>query len=77
MSDSIIEHLDNEDLLEFIQYIIGCDYISDLRTEDYNEKAKRLLEKLDHSKYSLSAIEDAIEYLSKSHSNLENKTNRR
>ena len=55
----------NEDLLEFIQHIIGCEYISDLRSEDYNERARHLLDKLDHSYYSFDSIKDALEYLSK------------
>lgn len=72
MNDSIINNFENEDLLEFMQYIFGCDYISDLRTEDYNERAKRLLEKLDCSQYSFNSIEDAIDYLSKTQLNLNN-----
>ena len=72
MNNSILNNLKNEDLLEFMQYIVGCEYVSDLRTEDYNERAKRLLEKLDCSQYSFDSVEDAIEYLSKSQLNLNN-----
>jgi hypothetical protein len=30
------------DLLEFLKYILGCTYISDLKTKNYNVKAKDL-----------------------------------
>jgi hypothetical protein len=55
----------NEDLdiLEFLKYIFDCMYISDLRTEPYNERAKHVLDKLDLNKYSLNQIIDAIEYI--------------
>lgn len=55
---------DNINLLEFIQYIIGCEYLSDLRSGIYNEKAKLLLQRLDLTQYSFKSIIDAIEYLS-------------
>jgi hypothetical protein len=51
------------DLLEFLQYIVGCDYISDLKNEPYNSKAKLLLSQLDVSYYSLNQIKDATEYI--------------
>lgn len=53
----------NLDLLEFFRYIIGCQNISDLRTELYNAKAKALFDKLDWTNYSLTQIKDAIKYL--------------
>lgn len=54
---------DDLDMLEFLQYIIGCTYISDLRFEPYNKRAKRILEKLDLTNYSLDQVTDVIEYI--------------
>lgn len=51
------------DLLEFLQYILGCTYISDLRFEPYNTKAKVLLKNIKLRKYSLKQIKDTIQYL--------------
>lgn len=55
----------NEDveLLDFIKYVLGCTYISDLQTEPYNKRAKMILDKLDLRRYSLYQIRDAIEYI--------------
>ena len=53
----------NEDLLDFMQYIVGCEYHSDLKTYDYNEKGKLLLERLNLIHFSFDSIKDAIEYL--------------
>ena len=51
------------DMLEFLKYILGCMYISDLRIEPYNEKVRLLFTKLDLREYSLNQIIDAIEYI--------------
>ena len=51
------------DLLEFLQYILGCTYISDLRFEPYNTKAKVVLKNIKLRKYSLKQIKDTIQYL--------------
>lgn len=51
------------DLLTFIQFIMGCEYISDLRTEPYNVKAKLLLKQLNLNNYSLKQVEDAFKYI--------------
>lgn len=51
------------DLLEFLKYILSCEYISDLRTEPYNAKAKLILEKIDIRNFSLNQIKDTIEYV--------------
>lgn len=51
------------ELLDFIKYVLGCTYISDLRTEPYNERAKMLLDKLDLRNYSLYQIRDTIDYI--------------
>ena len=51
------------DLLEFLRYILGCTYISDLRTDPYNTKARLILKFLNFKKYPISQIQDAFEYL--------------
>ena len=55
----------SEDLyiLDVLKYILDCTYISDLRIEPYNTKAKLLLNKLDLREYSPNQIIDAIEYI--------------
>lgn len=55
--------MDEKDLLEFLQHALGCTYISDLHTEQYNEYAKLILEKIDIRNFSLNQIRDAIEYI--------------
>lgn len=50
-------------LLEFIREVLGCKYISDLRQEPFNNRAKLLWSKLDLSHYSLYEICDASKYL--------------
>lgn len=53
-----------KDLLEFLKHILGCTYISDLRTKQYNDKAKSIiLEKIDLGYYSLNEIKRAIDYI--------------
>ena len=51
------------DLLEFLKYILGCTYISDLRTGAYNVKAKLILNFLNLKKYPINQVEDAFEYI--------------
>ena len=51
------------DLLEFLKYIIGCDYISDLKTKNYNVRAKEILNQLASSEYSLNQIQNALNYI--------------
>ena len=51
------------DLLEFLKYVLGCTYISDLRKEPYNTRAKAFFEKLDLTYFSLTQIRDTTEYL--------------
>lgn len=51
------------ELLEFLKYILGCTYISDLKTDPYNDRAKLLLKHLNLNKYSLYQINDAFIYL--------------
>ena len=33
----------NDKLLDLLQFILGCDYLSDLKTEPYNKKLKLYL----------------------------------
>lgn len=55
--------MNDNDLLEFLKYILGCTYISDLRIESYNYKAKLILSKLDFRNYSLKQITEAYKYI--------------
>lgn len=57
------ESLESEDLLEFLKHALGCTYISDLRTEQYNYSAKLLLGKIDLRYFSLNSIKHAIDYI--------------
>lgn len=54
---------DDLDLLGFLKYILGCTYISDLRTEPYNAKARFILSKLNLKKYSLNQLIDIFNYI--------------
>ena len=60
------------DLLEFLKYILSCEYISDLRKEPYNAKAKLILEKIDIRNFSLNQIKDTIEYVYSSFEDITN-----
>lgn len=51
------------DLLDFLKYILGCTYISDLRTSPYNDRAKLLLKFLKLNKFPPEQVRDAFEYL--------------
>lgn len=51
------------DIFDFLKYILDCTYISDLRTQPYNTKAKLILERLYFNDYSVNDIRDAFEYL--------------
>ncbi len=51
------------DLFEFLKYILGCTYISDLRTKPYNDRAKSILKLLNLNKYPLNQVEEAFEYI--------------
>ena len=62
--DSMKEDSTNEeDLLEFLQHVLGCAYISDLKNEQYNKQAKLILEKIDRRYFSPNSIRDAIRYI--------------
>lgn len=51
------------DLFDFLKYILGCTYISDLRTEPYNAKARLILDKLNLNKYPINQTKDAVNYI--------------
>jgi len=51
------------ELLSFLHFIIGCTYISDLKIEPYNTKAKMLLNTIRLNDFSLNQIIDAINYI--------------
>jgi hypothetical protein len=52
-----------EDLLEDIRTIIGCEFISDLRHEPFNNRARKLISILDLELYPFADITDAVSYL--------------
>lgn len=52
-----------EDLLEDIRTIIGCEFISDLRYEPFNNRARKLISILDLESYPFADITDAVSYL--------------
>ena len=52
-----------EDLLEDIRTIIGCAFISDLRYEPFNDRAKKLISIIDLEAYPFADITDAVAYL--------------
>lgn len=51
------------DLLELLRYTIGCTYISDLRTEPYNAKARLVLRQFNLKKFPCNQISDVFEYI--------------
>lgn len=50
-------------LLEFLGWILGCEFLSDLHFEPYYSKAVILLEKLDLKNYILEEIIEVKQYL--------------
>lgn len=50
-------------LLELLQFMLGCQYLSDLHFYPYNIKAKILLEKINLNEYSEDEILDAFKYI--------------
>lgn len=53
----------NTDLLEFLQSALRCMYLSDLRTEAYNSRAKAMLEQLALNSFPAHQVSDAYRYL--------------
>lgn len=51
-------------LLDDLQRLVGCEYLSDMRLKErYNRKARFLLYRMNIDKYPLAQRLDAIEYL--------------
>lgn len=50
-------------LIERIKEAVGCEYISDLRAEDYNAEAKKALLSINLEEYPLSELSDAADYI--------------
>jgi hypothetical protein len=50
-------------LLEFLRDILDCTYISDLKFEPFNSKAKLLLSRLNLDDYTLHQVDDALKYI--------------
>ena len=50
-------------LLEFLSWVLGCKFLSDLHFEPYHSKAVILLERLDLRNYSLKEIVETKKYL--------------
>jgi len=53
----------NTDLLEFLQSALRCMYLSALRTETYNGRAKELLNQLALNSFPAHQVRDAYSYL--------------
>ena len=51
------------DLLEFLKYILGCAYISDLRINPYRDKAKLILSYLNLNRFSFKQLVDTFKYI--------------
>lgn len=55
-------HINEPDLFELLKYIFDCEYISDLKIEPYNTKAKLVLSLINLKNFSLNQIKDIFEY---------------
>ena len=51
------------DLFEDIRAMLGCEYISDIVSSIYIDRARKLMETIDLTKYSERDIADMEEYL--------------
>lgn len=50
-------------LLEILKATVGCTYISDLRIEPYNARAKAILRTIEPESYPLDMLAETVEYL--------------
>ena len=57
------ERKEDADLLELLKHTIGCEYISDLKFEPYNNRAKLILNQLNLDEYPSKQLEDVFEYI--------------
>ena len=51
------------DLLEYLQSILRCTYLSDLRTEPYNSRARQLMTQISLAAFPSRQVSDAFHYL--------------
>ncbi len=51
------------DLLEKVRNLLGCEYISDMRSERFLKTAKRIVSTIDLTLYSAKELADMTEYL--------------
>lgn len=54
---------DGTDLFELLKNLVCCTYISDLRADPYNAKAKMILKVLDPDLYSAGQMSDVCQYI--------------
>lgn len=60
--EAMVEHI--SDLLEELQSLVGCEYLSDLsKNQQYNQQAKILLLRMEPTRYPLKQWSDAVEYI--------------
>lgn len=52
-----------EDLLEDVRTVIGCEFITDLRYEPFNDRARKLMAVIDLELYPFPDVLDAVSYL--------------
>lgn len=53
----------DREILEELRYLVGCDYISDLRFGYYLDEARSYFKNLDYSKYKDKDVMDAFHYI--------------
>ena len=51
------------ELLEYLQSILRCAYLSDLRREPYNSRAKQLMAQISLAAFPSRQVSDAVQYL--------------
>lgn len=57
------ENMMENDLFEMLKNMTGCEYISDLRFGENNEKAQACFNHIDINRYSLPVLSDAAAYI--------------
>ena len=65
MERTMIRNRKNNDpeLLEYLQSILRCTYLSDLRMEPYNSRAKQLMAQISLAAFPSRQVSDAYQYL--------------
>ena len=51
------------DLFELLQDKVGCEYISDMRSEPHRSRARKIIKELNLEDYTLTELSDMAEYL--------------